>query len=137
MQKFNNYLESKRIVPEKQIPFYVNWVSQFLNFFNKKPSDNFTSDEIARFLKYLTKRKEEWQVSQASESIRIYQFYQTHKNNPATTKNNDSSTQWKAVTDEMINILRPKTTLFKNRKGISLLDQNALSFSEWCFSILY
>ena len=116
MQNFNNYLESKRIVPKKQVPYYVVWVSQFLNFFNKKPTDNFTSEEIDQFLKYLTKRKEEWQVNQASESIRIYQFYKTRKNRPENIKNKDSDSQWKAVTDEMRNILRLKQLSLKTEK---------------------
>ena len=93
MQYFNNYLESKRIVPKKQVPYYVVWISQFFNFFNKKPTDNFTSEEIDQFLEYLTKRKEEWQVDQASESIRIYQFFKSLKNQPETIKNKDSDTK--------------------------------------------
>jgi integron integrase len=116
MQNFNNYLKSKRIVPKKQVPYYVVWVTQFLNFFNKKPSDNFNSEEIDQFLKYLTKRKEEWQVNQATESIRIYQFYKTNKHSPETIKKEDSDSQWKAVTDEMINMLRLKQLSFKTEK---------------------
>lgn len=116
MQNFNNYLESKRIVPKKQVPYYVVWVSRFLNFFNKKPTDNFTSEEIDQFLTYLTKRKEDWQVDQASESIRIYQFYKTRKNQPETIKNKDSGTQWKSVADEMKNMLRLKQLSFSTEK---------------------
>ena len=108
MQNFNNYLESRRIVPKKQVPYYVVWVSQFLNFFNKKPTDNFTSEKIDQFLKHLTKRKEDWQVDQASDAIRIYQFYKSHTNKPLTDHNKNSDDQWKVIADEMKNILRLK-----------------------------
>lgn len=108
MQNFRDYLETKRIVTKKRVPYYVAWVSQFFNYFDKKPNDEISSEEIEKFLKHLTKRKEEWQVTQAGKAIRIYQFYETHKNRSLTGHNAKSNEQWKAVADEMINILRLK-----------------------------
>jgi len=37
-------------------------VSQFFNYFDKKPNDEIFSEKIEKVLKYLTKRKEEWQA---------------------------------------------------------------------------
>jgi len=108
MQNFRDYLETKRIVTKKRVPYYVAWVSQFFNYFDKKPNDEISSEEIEKFLKYLTKRKEEWQVTQAGKAIRIYQFYETYKNRLLTGHNAKSNEQWKAVADEMITILRLK-----------------------------
>jgi len=31
MQNFNDYLETKRIVTKKRVPYYVAWVSQFFD----------------------------------------------------------------------------------------------------------
>jgi len=31
MQNFSNYLETKRIVTKKRVPYYVAWVSQFFD----------------------------------------------------------------------------------------------------------
>jgi len=83
-------------------------VSQFFNHFDKKPNDEISSEEIEKFLKHLTKIKEEWQVTQAGKAIRIYRFYETHKNKQLTVHSAKSREQWKAVADEMINILRLK-----------------------------
>jgi integron integrase len=108
MLDFRDYLETKRIVAKKRVPYYVAWVSQCFNYFDKNPNDEITSEKIDIFLEHLAKRKEEWQIMQASEAIRIYQFYQAHKNRPPTAHDSKSNDQWKSVADEMINMLRLK-----------------------------
>ncbi len=72
MENFGKYLESKRIVSKKRVPFYVAWVSQFFKFVDKKSTEEITYEEVERFLKHLTKKREEWQVTQAEKAIRIY-----------------------------------------------------------------
>ena len=101
MQNFSDYLETKRIVTKKRVPYYVAWASQFFNYFDKKPNDEISSEEIEKFLKHLTKRKEEWQVTPAGKAIRIYQFYETHKNRLLAGHNAKSNEQWKTVADEI------------------------------------
>jgi len=46
MQNFSDYLETKRIVTKKRVPYYVAWVSQFFNYFDKKPNDGISSEDI-------------------------------------------------------------------------------------------
>ena len=62
MENFGKYLESKRIVSKKRVPFYVAWVSQFFKFVDKKSTEEITPEEVERFLKHLTKKREKWQV---------------------------------------------------------------------------
>jgi len=50
MQNFSDYLETKRIVTKKRVPCYVAWVSQFFNYFDKKPNNEISSEEIEKFL---------------------------------------------------------------------------------------
>ncbi len=50
MQNFSDYLETKRIVTKKRVPYYVAWASQFFNYFDKKPNDEISSEEIDKFL---------------------------------------------------------------------------------------
>ena len=47
-----------------------------------------------------------WQVTQAEKAIRIYQYYEAHKNRPLSIHNEGSNDQWKVVAEEMKNILR-------------------------------
>jgi len=32
--EFQNFLISRQLVPEKNVPFYANWVGKFLSFLN-------------------------------------------------------------------------------------------------------
>ncbi len=100
MENFGKYLESKRIASKKRVPFYVAWVSEFFKFVDKKSTEEITPKEVERFLKYLTKKREEWRVTQAEKAIRIYQYYEAHKNRPLSIHNEGSNDQWKAVAEE-------------------------------------
>jgi len=34
LPEFQNFLISRQLVPEKNVPFYANWVGKFLSFLN-------------------------------------------------------------------------------------------------------
>jgi hypothetical protein len=46
MESSGKYLESKRIVSKKRVPFYVAWVSQFFKFIDKKSTEEIMPSEI-------------------------------------------------------------------------------------------
>jgi len=46
MENFGIYLESKRIVSKKRVPFYVAWGSQFFKFVDKKSTEEITPEEV-------------------------------------------------------------------------------------------
>lgn len=75
MKKFVEYLQSVRMVPEKQSPYYAMWVSNFYNYVGQDPEEPADIDDINRYLRYLQKSKEDWQIKQAKEAIGIYQYY--------------------------------------------------------------
>jgi len=72
MKDFQHYLMSKKIVPDKQLPYYINWVSQCFNYFNRSKDERISKDEFDQFLTVLGKQKEDWQVQQAREAINLY-----------------------------------------------------------------
>lgn len=101
-------MKSKRIVNEPKIPFYVAWLEKCLTSCKKNFGDELSSKEIQDFLKKLSKKKEDWQVQQAAEAIRIYQFFsksKTEYNNKEPINNDD---QWRFVANEMKTMLRLK-----------------------------
>ena len=106
MEQFKTYLLSRNLTDEKKAGFYLSWVTRLYEFCNKKPEDTVTTEEAERYLKYLSKSKEDWQVKQASEAINLYQYFKTRKN---PTQHKDSpavDVQWKSVAEEMRKILR-------------------------------
>jgi len=106
VEHFRTYLLSKRIVPEKKLAYYVSWITRFYAFCDKNPGDDVSSEEIAGFLKHLTKNREDWQVDQANEAIQLYLYYNQRKcQNKADLGTNN---QWKAVAQDMVRMLRLK-----------------------------
>jgi len=86
MEGFKSYLLSRHLSNEKQAGFYLYWVSQFYSHCNKSPGDRVESEDIERYLKFLAKRREDWQVKQASEAIELYLFFRRKKQATQNTK---------------------------------------------------
>jgi integron integrase len=73
LPEFQEFLKHKKIVPDKQIPFYAQWVSRFLAFLNR---NSFTKLDIAtdQFIIWLrdTQHVQDWQLRQAENAVRLY-----------------------------------------------------------------
>jgi len=108
MDRFKDYLLAKRIVPENNIPYYIAWVSQFYAFCDNPPGDDISSAEVERFLKHLTKFREEWQIKQAKEAIELYGFTRRQASGPLGNRTMESDSQWKSVAQETVRMLRLK-----------------------------
>ena len=108
MEEFRSYLLSKRIVPEKNLVYYLSWITQFYAFCDKRPGDDVSAEEIDRFLKYLMKSREDWQVNQANEAIQLFIYYNRRKYRNETEGDIDSDAKWKVVVQDMVTVLRLK-----------------------------
>jgi hypothetical protein len=77
LPEFQEFLKQKKIVPDKQIPFYAQWVSRFLSFLNR---NSFTSLDIAtdQFIIWLrdTQHVQDWQLRQAAmPAAALFEIY--------------------------------------------------------------
>jgi len=73
LPEFQQYLLARKLVPEKNVPYYARWVSRYLVFSN--PLENMNRAEmLQRFLDDLQSRQpmENWQVQQAREAVQLY-----------------------------------------------------------------
>ncbi|MDZ4165787.1 MAG: integron integrase [Smithellaceae bacterium] len=73
LPEFQHYLLTRKLVPEKNVPYYARWVSRYLVFSN--PLENMDGAEmLQRFLDDLQSRQhlENWQVQQAQEAVQLY-----------------------------------------------------------------
>lgn len=107
MDNFKQYLLSRHIVTEKQLPYYLHWIDQFYNYRHKARDESVLPDEIDTYLELLNRRKEDWQVEQAREAIQIYQLF-ISRSNSNTRRTHDAGAEWKTVADEMVRMLRLK-----------------------------
>jgi integron integrase len=84
----------------------VYWVSEFYRYCSKDPGDAVTQEVVEKYLAYLAKRKEDWQVRQASDAIQLYLFFKKRDNNEFCREKGDGKAQWKTVAEEMRQALR-------------------------------
>jgi integrase len=116
MEGFKSYLLSGHVPDEKKAGFYLYWVSQFYGHCNKSPGDRVGSKDIDRYLKSLSRRREDWQIQQASEAIELYLFFRRKKQDTRNSKRPDANEQWKSVVDDMKKMLRLKHFSLRNEK---------------------
>ncbi len=102
LPEFQEYLLSRRLVPENQVPFHAYWVSRFLNAANRY--EDIDHDlKVQKFLQYLnsSNNAKDWQVSQAEEALRLYFGHFLDKEN-----NNSPSGLSRMGLDVMLNKMR-------------------------------
>ena len=99
---------SKRIVAAPKVAYYVHWVTACLKASRKSFGDELTSTDADQFLQRLAKTKENWQVDQASLSIRIYQYFIKTRQTATIPATIDDKQQWQYAAKEMKNMLRLK-----------------------------
>jgi acetyl/propionyl-CoA carboxylase alpha subunit len=116
MQDFKTYLLSMRIAGPKAVDFYLNWVVQFYNYCRKKPGDTVSKQEIEKFLHHLSKKREDWQVDQASQAIKLYQFHEKRIEDGSARQSSDSKSQWKAAAEDMRKMLRLMHRSYRTEK---------------------
>ena len=117
MDQFRSYLISTALTDEKKAGFYVSWVSSLYVYYKKRPSDTVTAEEIDRYLKHLSRSREDWQVNQASEAINLYQYFKERGNKTLIKESMGVHTQWKAVGKEMQKVLRLMHRSYRTEKA--------------------
>ena len=70
---FQQYLLSRKLVPEKSVTFYAYWANRYLTF-SKRLKNADPEEALRRFLEDLQSRENiaDWQIQQAKEAIQIY-----------------------------------------------------------------
>lgn len=76
LPEFQAYLEGKRLISQKHIPFYAYWAARFITFASEHPDQDIEVN-IHQFLQYLTgfENREDWQIRQAHNAIQLYIFH--------------------------------------------------------------
>lgn len=108
MQAFKAYLLARRMATPKAVDFYLHWVRQLYRFRRKDLGEAIAGEEIDAYLKHLAHRHESWQVDRAAQAIKLYRFFEKQRETPHTHASPGADGQWKAVVDDMRNMLRLK-----------------------------
>jgi integron integrase len=73
LPEFQEFMRTRRIVPDNQIPFCARWASKFLAFLNKNAFTK-TDSALIQFIDFLKKNNnlQDWQIKQAENAVRLY-----------------------------------------------------------------
>ena len=119
LQEFEAYLADRQLVQKKQLPYFIRWVSNYLSFCEKSDSGPDSEDQVQAFLHVMAKSKEEWQVKQAREAIRLFLFYlsRTGTESPGAVASSFPSASWQQVTVQMREALRLRHRSLRTEKS--------------------
>ena len=105
--RFREYLVKHGSIGPKQIPYYIKWVRDCYAVLDCPAEKIISQDQRKQFLENLNRSREEWQVKQADQALRLYQFFLS-RGALHTAPTIDMDEQWKVAREEMVKVLRLK-----------------------------
>jgi len=119
LKDFEKYLSEKQLVVEKYLSYYIHWVSRFLQHCENQNSSHNDEGQVKKFLHLLAKSKEDWQIGQAREAIRIFLFYISRDKlrDAVLAEDLDSDTAWARVAQQMRESMRLRHRSIRTEKS--------------------
>lgn len=118
MSDFRSFLKNCRRVTEKQLPFFLFWISSYHSFCRNREVKN--NESMDSFLQELSKKYTAWQVTQAAEALQLYFFYMEKKKTriiaPGAKDDGIRNSEWKDVEEEIVRILRLQHKSYRTEK---------------------
>ncbi len=122
LPEFQEFLLSKKLVPQKSTSFYAHWVSKFLRF-SSSDEDLAIDSRMDKFLNWLKSQGNifDWQIRQADEALKLYINHFLNGNtkifypNSFLTKDKDFS--FSEALNKMRNALRIKHYSYKTERS--------------------
>lgn len=116
LQAFNQFLNDKERIPERNTPYYVKWVSDCYRYFDKPETQLLTNDQNAKFLNHLAKKHEDWQVQQADRVLRLYGYFLNRMQRNEDGTSGDKPGDWKKIEDKTREALRLRHRSYNTEK---------------------
>jgi integron integrase len=129
---YQKFLEYKNLVAGKKLSFYLHWVTSFITYCRQQECSPAEDSRIAPFLAHLAKAKEDWQVNQAREALRLYHYYlarEKQANIPAHP-GTDAASAWQKVARQMEEALRLRHRSMRTEKSYMTWLRSFYSFVQ-------
>jgi integron integrase len=115
LDRFREYLATKALVKEKYIPFYLQWIAGCYAFCGLPESQTFPLKEKQRYLHHLAAKRDEWQVKQAENALRLYEYFLSQTASPQG-ETPAAAGQWTDLEVRTREILRLKHRSYSTEK---------------------
>ncbi len=91
---FRDFLIERAVVRKNHVPYYIKWVAACYAEIDG-PSDKIVSSgEKAGFLGRMSANHQDWQVAQADNALRLYEYFLTSQRNVAADPECDANDVW-------------------------------------------
>jgi integron integrase len=109
MEGFKKFLLGRGLAPEKKVPYFLNWVGKYAAFHNIPSTARIQVDAAGQsaYLDSLAKNYEGWQVSQAEEALRLWEYYRvTSESGKSPKRVAAGNASWREAGEKMVRALR-------------------------------
>jgi len=113
---FREYLLKKAGIPDKKIPFYLQWVSYYISFCERAGD----SASLVGFQKDLLERMlNDWQIDQAVDAVKHYKYFLLHYSEQETVPNLNRipGEDWGKLLHIMKDVLRLRHRSYQTEKS--------------------
>ena len=116
LSAFKDYLAEKAVVQDKYVPYYLKWVGDCYGFLDRPESEPTGLEDKERFLKDLAKTHEDWQVSQAANALRIYDYFLSSRTKSVLGNDGDTGGAWASLEARTREALRLRQRSYSTEK---------------------
>jgi hypothetical protein len=103
------------VIASKQIPYYVKWFTDY-NATCKSPAEIILpAEQKKRYLDHWENTREEWQVKQAEQALRLLTFFVSRYGQRPVATSNDGKI-WEQIIDKIIKVMRLKLVSLNTEK---------------------
>lgn len=108
MEPFESWLAKTKHVPPKSIPWFRRWVETCISEFSLVTGDPIPRSAGMAFLKSLNNRHDDWQVLQAEQALKLYNYYLSRERHSSIGSQQKDSLNLEAILKRTRGILRLK-----------------------------
>ena len=114
LNEFQVELSADKSLNPNHVPHYIRWVRDCYNFFRQQPNVRLPLEQTRLFLSHLEKSRERWQVRQAEQALRRFDFFLTMKSSPAPAEADHDA--WGDIIAQTRDVLRLKQLALNTEK---------------------
>jgi hypothetical protein len=98
---FKQFLNIKERLREKNIHYYLKWVSDCYSYFDIPVTNPLTNEQNTKFLDHLAKKHEDWQVQQADRALRLYDYFLSRSQQDNNGLNVSVPSDWQKIQERL------------------------------------
>ena len=106
LSDFQKALDADKSLNPKHVPYLVRWVRDCYKFFRKAPAERLSLEQIQLYLSHLKSTREDWQIKQAEQALRRFDFFLTAKSAPLPVVADCNA--WNQILAQTRDVLRVK-----------------------------